>query len=210
MRSRLFATRTTVSVGLFSTGVISGFLVGWFIGDGSLHDWVLIYAGAAEFFGVLLIAAPELAPLLLRAQVVVADGWRAAMIRRRDVVAAIRRRFRQPQPEPAYIDARSGTSSVSGGGSLSLSTGPGQTLEEKVDFLLRREQGLQEHLKTVVGEVGQLPEKWGAEIREAESDLRAEFNREIREVEERHIRARLLGLVLVVIGILLNTWGNLI
>jgi hypothetical protein len=103
----------------------------------------------------------------------------------------------------------SGTASLSGTGSLSVSIGPGETLEEKVDFLLRREQGLQDRLTTIAGEVDQLPEKWGAEIEGAASDLRTEFDREIREVKERHIQARIFGLVLVVIGVLLNTWGNL-
>jgi hypothetical protein len=51
--------RTVISAALCGIGVITGFLAGWFIGSGSLHDWVLIYAGAAEFFGVLLIATPE-------------------------------------------------------------------------------------------------------------------------------------------------------
>jgi hypothetical protein len=199
-----------LSAVLILLGVLSGLAAGWFLGDHSLHDWILSFAGAAELFGVLLIAAPELVPLLVRGMSATAMVWQRAMEHRKRIANRIRRMLHPPHDDHTYDDARTGSVHISGGGTVSTQSGPGESLEEKVEFLLRREQALQERLDVTAREVGDLPRKWQADMEATASGLRDGFATAIRELDERHIRARLAGIVLVVVGILLNTWGNLI
>jgi hypothetical protein len=86
----------------------------------------------------------------------------------------------------------------------------GTSLEAKVDYLLKRDQEYQERLEGHDRALRDLPARWGADIREAAAELRQEHSEALDRLRERHLRARLLGIGLLVIGIALATWGNLI
>src|SRR4051794_16063266 len=63
-KNRGDAVLTIVSaVGLTAVTTI---VVGLLVGDGSTREWLLSSAGALELGGILLVASPELAPILRR------------------------------------------------------------------------------------------------------------------------------------------------
>ena len=83
-------------------------------------------------------------------------------------------------------------------------------LEEKVAYLLRRDKAVQAELEDVRRDIAGLPERWLADIAREATSLRAEHAEELAKLRDRHLRARLLGIVLLVVGITLATWGNLV
>jgi hypothetical protein len=58
-------TRAIVRVLAFAAvAAMTSFVVGWLVGDGSFRHWLFSCAGSLEFWGVLLVASPELVPYL--------------------------------------------------------------------------------------------------------------------------------------------------
>jgi hypothetical protein len=54
------------------------------------------------------------------------------------------------------------------------------------------------------------PARWRADISEASETLRSEHTRALEQMRDRHLKARLLGVALLLIGIGLATAGNLV
>lgn len=77
--------RATVTIlGFAALAAATSLLVGWLGGDGSLREWLLSCAGALELWGVLLVASPELVPILRRLRAALArSGSQAAKVGRR-------------------------------------------------------------------------------------------------------------------------------
>jgi hypothetical protein len=199
-----------LTFGLLGGGAAVGFALGRFIGDGSLHDWVLSFAGATELFGVLLVAAPEIAPILARA-------WRAlqrvaASVKTMALTIphALRRLTGRPAPTKPVELNLSDASGVSEALSLRLSTDPKGTTDEKISYLLRRDQATQQQLQAMAAQIGTLPDSWRREIDHATTRTQKDITERLHKLRDQHLRARLLGLALLVLGIALNTWGNLI
>jgi hypothetical protein len=48
------------------------------------------------------------------------------------------------------------------------------------------------------------------DIAKTEETIREDLTRAIQDVRESHLGERLLGIVLLIVGVFLNTWGNLI
>jgi hypothetical protein len=196
-------------VGFAVVAAATGFVVAWFGGDGSVSHWLLAYAGSLEFWGVLLVASPELAPYLRR----LAAGF--ASLRSHTKVLAHRasaraRRILGLRPRPIVM---SGTSAVSGGGAMRgrgiVGLSEEASLEEKVDFLMRREEETQHRLADLQEEQDALPARWRDDIEAKAGTLRREQREGLDELRDEHLTARVGGVVLLVAGLFLATWGNL-
>jgi hypothetical protein len=198
-----------LSVVLLGLAVVVGALVGWYAGDHSLRDWTLSFGGSAELFGLLLVASPELVPILQRVASLGRRAWRQVLRLLRKVEAAFRRLLRRPLPHVVSVGAggaRAGGFPPSGRASV----GDEATLEEKVDYLLRRDQDVQDSLERLEGSLAALPGRWKTDVEQASQALRDEHARALAELRDRHMQARLLGVVLLAVGIVLATAGNLV
>ncbi len=195
--------------GFLAAAAVTSFVIGWYGGDGSLREWLLSAAGALELSGVLLVASPELAPVLLRA----GEGLAAVRKRTRTLTRAAANRVlrmlaRQPRPHVA-----SGASASSLGGGIRargiVGLGEGATDEEKIAYLLERDRKTQEQLRDHQEELNELPKRWRADIEAMGGTLRSEQNEKLDELRGEHLTERLGGVVLLVVGLALATWGNL-
>jgi hypothetical protein len=186
----------------------AGFLVGWFLGNHSRHDWLLSYAGICELFGVLLVAAPELVPILRGIGSAIATGWRHVCALLRSAIQVIRRRLGGPRHQVVSVEA---ADSVAASGSVSavVSVDPTATVEAQVAFLLRRDQAVQGQLNTMAETLERLPDRWRTDIHAATADLRAEQSEGLEQLRRQHLRVRLLGVGLLAVGVALGTAGNL-
>lgn len=198
-----------VAVGLYVAAAVVGTLVGWLVGDHSTREWVLSYGGSAELFGVLLIAAPELVPILHGAGSAVASAWTCARETARNAADTVRRWVGRPRNRTIRMG---GTATVSATGSVSarVTVSAGTTLEDRVAFLLRREQEMQGRLEEITTTLNRHPEDWRGDIEAASEALRGEQADALRELRAEHLRERLLGLGLLLLGVVLATWGNLV
>lgn len=59
-------------------------------------------------------------------------------------------------------------------------------------------------------QIAGLPARWRADIEDASDVLRREQTQALRELSDRHLRQRLLGVVFLIVGIVLATAGNLV
>ena len=187
----------------------TGFVVAWFGGDGTVSHWLLAYAGSLEFWGVLLVASPEIAPSRRRLAVaLVALRSQTKALAHRAANRARRMLGRPPRP----IEM-SGTSVISGGGSMSVrgivGLREGAPMEEKVEFLMGREEKTQHRLADLREQLDALPERWSDDIEATAGTLRREQREGLNELRDEHLTARLGGVVLLVAGLVLATWGNL-
>jgi hypothetical protein len=79
-----------------------------------------------------------------------------------------------------------------------------------VEYLLRRDEDVQDRLEEVHHSLESMPARWRADISEASETLRSEHTRALEQMRDRHLKARLLGVALLLIGIGLATAGNLV
>jgi hypothetical protein len=197
-----------IAISLLAT-LITGFAVGHFAGDGSAKAWILSYAGSAELFGVLLVASPELLPRAKRALVWIRSGWNRIKKGCRLLLERIKRLLGK-EPPPKHVELKLSDVGGTSDAALALHAPPAGDLGEKVDFLIRRDRANQERFQALEQRIGALPAKWQGEMQARSRELQVGFEEALRELEDRHISARLLGLSLLIVGIILNTWGNLL
>jgi hypothetical protein len=189
-------------VGLYGLVVVTLLFANGYnaFGDTTTRGWLVTVATAFELSGVVLIASPELRPLIERAA---ANAWRAV---RRFIKAAwlrLRRLLGIPTPHRITLGHAVETSAaldleVSRGGEPPPSTA---TLDEKVAYLLvqeRRHNKLLEDIENLVRrETGAIR----SELSTATADLREHTSVSVREAAEAELQMRLLGVAFVIAGI---------
>jgi hypothetical protein len=209
LRHRVSAT-AAVSFALLGLTVVVGVLIAWFATDHGLRGWLYSFGGSAEFFGLLLVAAPELVPILQSIGAAAAGGWRSLRALQRKAAARLLRLLGRPQHQRVVV----GAGGVTAGGHLSgsgrVSHSPGATLEGKVDYLLRRDQQVQDALERLNLSLEAMPGRWQAAIAETSETLRGEHSRALEQLREHHLQPRLLGILLLAVGVGLATAGNLV
>jgi hypothetical protein len=197
-----------VTIGLLVLAVLFGWLIGWFAGDHTGQDWVYAFSGSFEAVGLLLVAAPEVMTALRRLGAWTAAQWRKFTPYLATVERFVRRLLRRPRHIVVNVGA---ASVVSSGGQVTtrVSPGEGKTLEEKIDYLLRRDEAMQARVDSVELRMSGLPSEWRTEIEEASETLHSEQMQALDELRERHLEQRWLGIVLLLIGVVLATVANL-
>jgi hypothetical protein len=196
-------------VGFAAVAAVTSYLVGWLGGNGSFRHWLLACAGSLEFWGVLLVASPEISPFLRRLAVALAALRSQTKALAHRAANRARRMLGRP-PRPIEM---SGTSVMSGGGNMRgrgiVGLREGAPMEEKVEFLMRREEETQERLGDLQEGLDALPERWSDDIEATAGTLRREQREGLDELRDEHLTARVGGVVLLVVGLVLATWGNL-
>ncbi len=203
-------TRAIVRVLAFAAvAAMTSFVVGWLVGDGSFRHWLFSCAGSLEFWGVLLVASPELVPYLRRLATGLGALWHRTKALARRATDWVRVKIGRPRTQVVYVEGID-SGAMSGSGRLSVGVREGATMEEKVDFLLRRDQETQERLADLQERLGALPERWRGDMEATAGTLRHEQREGLDALRDEHLTARVGGVVFLVVGLILATWSNLI
>ena len=104
IRHRVSAT-AAVSFALLGLTVVVGVIIAWYATDHGLRGWLYAFGGSAEFFGLLLVAAPELVPILQTIGAAVAGGWRSLRALQRKAAARLVRLLGRPQHQRVVVGA---------------------------------------------------------------------------------------------------------
>jgi hypothetical protein len=164
---------------------------------------VLAIIGALfQFVGIVLLAASDLLPGARRL-----GRW--LRVHSRSVERRIREFFRRP-PRPIVASvAVSDSSSVSDSASAVVSTGA-TTVEEKVEFLLRRDQEAQRHMNDVAKRLTELQGDVPQRLSALSDELKGHVAAGVAAAQADFRATRLLGSVALALGLVLTTWATLI
>jgi hypothetical protein len=155
-----------------------------------------------ELAGVVLVASPDLFPGALRLA-----AW--SRPRLRQIENRIRLLLRRQPSSIVHAAHVSGSIQVSGSASAVVSTGA-RTLEEKVEFLLRRDAEAQGHMNELVDRVKRLEQRLTREIDTLRAHLERQIDHRIAEVHRDYQTARFIGVAALVLGLGLSTAANLV
>jgi len=168
---------------------------------------VLVVAGISfDIAGILLVAAEDIAPMVTGAtSAVLAAVTRAS----RRAEAAWRRVLRRPKNVTAH-DGGAGLSVAFGGRVTGMTSTSAETLEGRVDYLLRESERTQRRLNEV--EEGLVSERATREREMETLDERVGYaiTESQWEAWRRYVRLRRLGLVCLVVGAALLAVANLV
>jgi hypothetical protein len=177
-------------------------------GDTTTRGWFATGSVAAELWGVLLIASPELRPLVERAISAVAR-WTRKLVGL--VWDRISRLFRIRRVHRAAFDA-----AVNVSGSLEARVirghnppSPDAGIDEKVEYLMREDERLLGLISDLENQTRDELEELRGAIKGTAQELREHTATAVREVAETELRMRLLGVVFVVVGLVLAYAANI-
>ena len=180
------------------------------MGDGSWREWLLSLGGAFELCGLVGVAAPEISLALETVAPPLSRAWRWASADVRRLEDAIRSRFGRPRPGKVY----EGTGTLSAHTHIEadgvVTVGRNLPLPERVDRLTEVVEEVQDQQNTIRREIRGLPGRWKADVDANAAELRQEHATELRRLRDEHKLARLIGVLLLAIGIVLATLGNLV
>jgi hypothetical protein len=156
-----------------------------------------IFGAVFEFVGIVIIAAPDFFPFARRA----ARGLQA-------VTSRIRRLIGRPRTRIIDVGTIGATSTM---GALGLVKASGaETLEGKVEFLLRRDEEAQNAINAVHARLDAIESASPKRLAELREELVAHVTAE-REVAEATYRTeRIVGTIALAIGLALSTLGNVV
>jgi len=164
----------------------------------------LTLAGASlDIAGACLVAANELAPRV-----------RAARLRLERSFNALRERARVLLRKPKHVTIQVGAAalSVSAGGSVSaiVDIDPAADTERRLAFLLTRAREAQERMNAFEGRIDDAVATLREELVSQRDELLGAFNERLEKADVRYIHARLVGILLVAAGGVLQAAANLV
>jgi hypothetical protein len=203
------STRQELALGLYF-GLVWSLAVAAILNnplESSTRTWFVALGAANELIGVLMIASPELLPLVAALARVMATRTRAAMVGLRRIV---RRLFHRTHRVSAQLTIGTdiGTSVED---ALVTRKLPGDaTSEELIAWLLAEHQRQDDRIVALETRQAAMPSEWKREIAEVKRAAEEHAQTLVRSLADRHLSLRLLGLGYVVLGVILSTVGNLV
>jgi hypothetical protein len=154
-------------------------------------------AGAIlQFIGIIFVAALDLFRWLERAAV-----WTAERLRR-----TIRRAFRRlPRRVRNYLEASAGTLGTAGALATQHVRTTGTSIDEQVDFLLRRDKATQEAISRINERLDKTGEAVATGFDALRDESRSELATAIASAQADFRRARIFGAVALTVGLGLST-----
>jgi hypothetical protein len=164
----------------------------------------LILGAISEFAGLVLIAWPDLVPWKRQASTWLRQTYGTA----EGIVRRILRRPRQVTVARSIGLA----SSIEIAGSLRRRRGcsPDASLEEKVHFLLSRDTDAQRFEADVLERLRAIEETTESRLLEASKDLQRRLETRLSETAQEFRPLRVVGLVLLIIGLVATTAVNFV
>ena len=168
--------------------------------ESSTRTWLVVTGAANELLGVLMIASPELLPLL-------ASLLRYLYRRLRRLVSwstrQVRRLLHLPTTGYANLSANiQGTASIQ----AKVTRVPPSTLQHVIEWVKRHDEELLKHQE----QLDSMPDQWKQDIDERAGKVEDLARALVRGLADRNLDLRLLGVGFVVLGIWLSTSGNLV
>jgi hypothetical protein len=173
----------------------------------STRTWFVTLGAANELIGVLMIASPELLPLMAAVLGWIVNRTRAAALTLREIA---RKLFHRPHSVTVH-----GASSLDLAGSLETgfakrTPSEDATTDELIAWLLIEYQRQDERIVALEKRQSEMPSEWKREIAKAKDAAQEHAQTLVRGLAGRHLSLRLLGLGFVVLGLPLSTVGNLV
>lgn len=195
---------------LIATGLLGSFIE-WVGGNGSGKAWLYSVGGALELVGIVLVAFPELRPLLEEANLATWRHLHDAVAKLRTLVRAVKRRLGIPTAVVVHLGAAAGASAAGKLGIVvtRVTPPPDAAHAEKLAWVLNRVEMLLQQGDAHRKEFDEMPARWEAHVREAIDGIRADLNLAVSEVRDEALLERRLGIVLLVVGVIVSTCGNL-
>jgi hypothetical protein len=165
---------------------------------------VLFVVGALfEFAGIVLLGFPDFVPGALRL-----SRWLRP--RTRSVVNRLRRLLRLP-PRPTFVDL-GGAVEIHGvlRGSAMKSVAAGASLEEKVAFLLRRDEEAQGAVNALAERVAAIEEQAPRQLEQLRGEMQAHVDQKIRAALDEYRELRVAGTVALGLGLACVTVANFV
>jgi hypothetical protein len=164
-----------------------------------------VVGSVLEFVGIGLVAAPELMPRLVavkrRVGASIRRAWQWTLARLR------RRRHRSLNAESGEIRITGGGASTSRGFAM---VGEGAPLDRQLAFFRDYIEKADRRLDEIDQRLEGLPEEWRRDVDAAREAIDSMMEKRIEEVRDTHIRLRLVGIVLLLIGVPILATANVV
>jgi hypothetical protein len=169
---------------------------------GGVQVALYVIGGVLELFGILLSVSPDLVPGARRF-----SAWLDP--RRRRLENRVRRLLHlRPRAQVIEVGAI-GSVTTMGNIGLLVTVNPDATVEEKVEFLLRRDRERQEAFGGLAGRVEDVERESVSRDDELGERMEKHVAESLDLAASRFRSIRLIGAVLLAIGLVLSTAGNL-
>lgn len=160
-------------------------------------------AGALiELVGIVVIAAPDFVPGARRA-----GAWLRVHVRRE--VDRLRRLIGRPRRQVIQVAGITSAEAV-GRASLVTSVRADATIEEKTEFLLRRDQEAQRDLNQLASRVSAIESESPERLDELRTELQVHFAAQLAASDADYRAARIAGAIALAIGLGLATAANFV
>jgi hypothetical protein len=161
-----------------------------------------IVGALCEMLGIILVATPDLVPGAVRLAHWMRVHWRPTENQ-------IRRLLGLPLRSIVHTVGMAGTIELAGRISAIKSTGAA-TIEEKVEFLLRRDQEAQRDVNDLRGRVEDLEAETSRKLGELRDELMTRVADARTAAQADYRTARIGGTITLAIGLALTTIGNFV
>jgi hypothetical protein len=170
----------------------------------TLIQGILLGVGAVlEFVGIVVLAAPDLVPYRDRL-----SRWLTPRVLR--AVNWLRRLVGLPPIRKVVTAGASVTAAASIRASGVSGHGPYATLEEKVSFLIDRDQQTQRAINTLSNSLRELEHSTSQRLERLDDELREQVTSEVTTAQDQHRPLRVLGALALAIGLVFTTVANFV
>lgn len=190
--------------------VVATFVCAYFFaGDTTPGGWCATFAAGLELSGVLLVASPELRPIVERLGRATASEVRSWPRRLRDV---LRRLLHRPREHRITLGGAVETDSALG---LEVKRGllPAPAREapqdQQVEYLLRVTEQIKRSLGTVENDLRRAIEEVRGEIQRTAIDLTEQTTDAVHQLAQSELRMRLFGVACITAGLMLSYAANI-
>jgi hypothetical protein len=163
----------------------------------------LVVGGLLEFGGIVAIAWPDLLPWKERTSRWISSAYRRTTSR------LLRLLGRRP-PGRVFEVSGGASARVTSGAAVVTAVNEEATLEEKVAFLLRRDQKVQRDAEDLSVRIGDLEQGTPERLDEVRADLKDHFAERLAEALNRDRPLRIVGAFALGIGLTFTTLANFV
>jgi hypothetical protein len=165
---------------------------------------LLLIGGAAfELFGIVLIAAPDLVPGARRA-----GAWLSVRTQRE--VDRLRLAIRRPRHQVVQVPGLAHARAMGNPPSVRISVNADASLDEKVAYLLSRDQDAQRVVNDLAGRVAAIETQLPGQLATLRDEMRTHVAAELAASEADYRPARIGGTIALAIGLVLVTVANFV
>jgi hypothetical protein len=170
---------------------------------GMTQAWLFVLGVVIEGIAIIVFASPDYVPGLKRF-----SAWLAPRLRRFENRA---RRLLHLKPRPVVHRASAGGAVAAGGHARAIvAVNPDASLEEKVEYLLRREQVAQDVADRLSERIKALASTIETQVAELRAETQARVTAESQAAVEADRPLRLIGALLLTVGLACQSVATLL